>query len=73
MQNDHAQDRYDPPSVGSDFEEDRFSEINPGVVFRMEGRSTARQFRKVSDTNALDVKEQVEVTLDATQKVYVKS
>ena len=35
MANDHAKDRYDPPSVGSEFDEDRFSEINPGEVFRL--------------------------------------
>ena len=35
MSNDHAKDRYDPPSVGSEFDEDRFSEINPGEVFRL--------------------------------------
>ena len=32
MANDHAQDRYDPPKVGSEYEEEQFSEINPGVV-----------------------------------------
>ena len=33
MANDHAQDRYDPPSLGTEFEVDTFSEINPGVIF----------------------------------------
>ena len=35
MANDHAKDRYDPPAVGSEFEEDKFSEINPGEIFRL--------------------------------------
>ena len=35
MANDPAQDRYDPPSIGSEFEEDYFSEINPGELFRL--------------------------------------
>ena len=30
MANDPARDRYDPPKVGSEFDEDYFSEINPG-------------------------------------------
>ena len=34
MANDPAQDRYDPPKVGSEYEEDKFSEINPGELFR---------------------------------------
>ena len=29
MANDPAQDRYNPPAIGSEFEEDYFSEINP--------------------------------------------
>ena len=29
MANDPAHDRYNPPSIGSEFEEDYFSEITP--------------------------------------------
>ena len=30
--NDHAQDRYDPPSVGSEWEENFFSELNTKLL-----------------------------------------
>ena len=44
--NDHAQDRYDPPSVGSEWEEQFFSELNRGDVFRVLQIPTAKQYRK---------------------------
>ena len=31
MGNDHAQDRYDPPSVGSDFEQQVYGDIVAGL------------------------------------------
>ena len=42
MANDHAQDRYDPPKVGSEYEEEQFSEINPGELFRLFASNDAR-------------------------------
>tara|TARA_B100000287_G_C20166715_1_gene596503 strand:+ start:312 stop:536 length:225 start_codon:yes stop_codon:yes gene_type:complete len=71
--NDHAQDRYDPPSIGSDFEENFFGELNRGDVFRVLQTSTGKQYRKIDEGTALDVKEQKEIKLDASEKVYVKS
>ena len=35
MANDHAQDRYDPPGVGSDFEEHLYGDVVKGEVFRL--------------------------------------
>jgi len=71
--NDHAQDRYDPPKVGSDFDEDTFSEINPGNVFRKVPNSQGRQFRKLNENEAIDVVKQELVKFDSSTKVYVKS
>ena len=73
MANDHAQDRYDPPKVGTEFEEDQFSEINIGVVFRLYPNDDTKQYRKSNDSFALDLKEQIEVQLKADDRVYVKS
>tara|TARA_R100000008_G_scaffold19076_1_gene9779 strand:- start:131 stop:352 length:222 start_codon:yes stop_codon:yes gene_type:complete len=73
MSNDHAQDRYDPPKVGTEFEEDQFSEINIGVVFRLYPNDDTKQYRKSNDSFALDLKEQIEVQLKADDRVYVKS
>mgnify|MGYP000099691599 FL=1 len=73
MANDHAQDRYDPPKVGSEYEEDKFSEINPGELFRLFASNDAKMYRKSSDNFAFDIKEQVEIQFDSNEKVYVKS
>ena len=73
MSNDHAQDRYDPPSVGSDFEKDYFGDVNIGEVFRLRPDSQAKTFRKVKDGIAFDVKELKEVQLGDRDEIYVKS
>ena len=73
MSNDHAKDRYDPPSVGSEFDEDRFSEINPGEVFRLFRDNDSKIYRKTNDNFALDLKEGVEIQFDSKEKIYVKS
>ena len=74
MANDHARDRYDPPPIGTEFEEDRFSEINPGEIFRLQPLNESTSYRKVNDL----VGEEIgtvgsEVRFDAKTKVYVKS
>ena len=35
MANDHAQDRYDPPGVGSDFEQQVYGDVVKGEIFRI--------------------------------------
>tara|TARA_R100000008_G_scaffold65004_1_gene42018 strand:- start:14 stop:235 length:222 start_codon:yes stop_codon:yes gene_type:complete len=73
MANDHAQDRYDPPAIGSEFEKDYFGEVNIGEVFRLRPDSKAKTFRKVKDGIAFDVKELKEVQLGDRDEIYVKS
>jgi hypothetical protein len=73
MSNDHAKDRYAPPSLGSDFEKEYFGDVNIGEVFRLRPDSKAKSFRKVKDGIALDVKEQKEVQLTERDLIYVKS
>ena len=73
MANDHAQDRYDPPSVGSDWEEEYFGDVNIGEVFRLRPDSKAKSFRKVKDSVALDITESREIQLGNRDKIYVKS
>jgi len=73
MGNDHAQDRYDPPGVGSDFEEDYFGDVNIGEVFRLRPESKAKVFRKVKDGVAFDIKESKEIQLGLRDEIYVKS
>ena len=73
MANDPARDRYDPPKVGSEFEEDEFSEMNPGELFRLFPNNESKIYRKSSDNFAFDIKERVEIQFVAREKVYVKS
>ena len=75
MANDHAQDRYDPPKVGSEFEEDKFSEINPGEIFRLQPLNESTSYRKVNDLvgEEIGTTSRFEVRFDAKTKVYVKS
>ena len=42
MSNDHAQDRYDPPGVGSDFEKQIYGDIVAGEVFRITPNNSAK-------------------------------
>ena len=75
MANDHAQDRYDPPAVGSEFEEDKFSEINPGEIFRLQPLNESTSYRKVNDLVGEEIGTipRFEVRFDTNVKVYVKS
>ena len=73
MANDHAQDRYDPPKIGSDFDKEYFGDVNIGEVFRLRPDSTAKSFRKVKDGVAFDIKEGKEVSLEPRDAIYVKS
>ena len=73
MANDHAKDRYAPPSLGSDFEKEFFGDVNVGEVFRLKANSKAKVYRKVKDGVAFDIVERKEVTVEERQDIYVKS
>ena len=73
MANDPAQDRYNPPRVGSEFDVETFSEINPGELFRLFPDNRQKMYRKSGDNFAFDIKERVEIQFGARDKVYVKS
>ena len=73
MANDHAQDRYDPPKVGSDFDKEYFGDVNIGEVFRLFPQNDAKTFRKVKDGVAFDITESKEIQLKDRDEIYVKS
>ena len=73
MANNHAKDRYAPPSLGSDFEKDYFGDVNIGEVFRLRPENKAKSFRKVKDGVAFDISERKEVQLKPRDLIYVKS
>ena len=51
MANDHAQDRYDPPSTGSEFEEEKFSEVNPSTKVTEEFGYIAEKLKNIEDNS----------------------
>ena len=73
MANDHAKDRYDPPSVGSDFDEQLYGDVVQGEVFRLKPNNTEKSFRKVDETRCHDIVDNVTTVFDLKTKVYVKS
>jgi hypothetical protein len=73
MANDHAQDRYDPPGVGSDFDEHLYGDVVKGEVFRLKPLSRDKVYRKVDEYNCHDILENQTKQFDLKLKVYVKS
>ena len=55
--NDHAQDRYDPPGVGSDFEQQVYGDVVKGEVFRISPNNSAKKYRKIDETICHDIEE----------------
>ena len=70
---DSTLSRDDPPKVGSEFETEIFSEINPGELFRMKPHDQQVMYRKTNENTALELKTMREVQFDVRVKVYVKS
>ena len=58
MPNNQAQDRYNPPSVGNDFEEATFDSLNVGELFWLKPiiADEYHCYRKLSDLQAYDTK-----------------
>ena len=73
MSNDHAQDRYDPPSVGNDWEQQIYGDVVAGEVFRLEPKNDAKSYRKVDETRCHDIRENVTTQFNPLVKVYAKS
>ena len=71
--NNHAQDRYDPPSVGSDFEQQVYSDVVKGEIFRLDPKNSSKSYRKIDETICHDIVENLTTRFNADLKVYVKS
>ena len=71
--NNHAQDRYDPPSVGSDFEQQVYSDVVKGEIFRLDPRNSSKSYRKIDENICHDIVENLSTRFNADLKVYVKS
>ena len=73
MSNNHAQDRYDPPSVGSDFEQQVYGDVVKGEIFRLDPKNSSKSYRKIDETICHDIVENLTTRFNANLKVYVKS
>jgi len=72
MPNNPAQDAYNPDGVGSEFEEQEFSEVNIGEIFRLNATNSDQSlYRKENETQALDIKTSVMHNLAANTKIYI--
>ena len=71
--NNHAQDRYDPPGVGNDFEQQVYSDVVKGEIFRLDPKNSAKSYRKIDETICHDIVENLTTRFNADLKVYVKS
>ena len=71
--NNHAQDRYDPPSVGSDFEEQKYGDVVKGETFRLSPNNSSKIYRKIDETICHDIQENLPTRFNMDLKVYVKS
>lgn len=71
--NDHAQDRYDPPGVGSDFEQQVYGDVVKGEIFRLDPKNSSKSYRKIDETICHDIVENLTTRFNADLKVYVKS
>ena len=73
MPNNPAQDAYNPDGVGSEFEEQEFSEVNIGEIFRLNATNSDQSlYRKENETQALDIKTSVMHNLATNTKIYIK-
>ena len=74
MPNDPTTDRYNPASIGSEFEEHLFDDINIGEIFRLYDNNDAETqlYRKETETEAMNVKTRKVFAPDVKTVVYIK-
>ena len=74
MPNNPTEDRYNPTSMGSEFEEHLFDDINIGEIFRLydNNNEETQLYRKDTETEAMNVKTREVSVQDKRTKVYIK-
>ena len=73
MANDHAKGRYDPPGIGSEFEQQQYGDVVKGEIFRIAPNNSAKKYRKIDEMICHDIEENLTTRFNADLKVYVKS
>ena len=74
MPNDPTQDRYNPTSIGSEFEEHLFDDINIGEIFRLydNNNEETQLYRKETETEAMNVRTREVFVPEKRTTVYIK-
>ena len=74
MPNDPTQDRYNPSSIGSEFEEHLFDDINIGEIFRLydNNNEETQLYRKETETEAMNVRTREVFVPEKRTTVYIK-
>ena len=74
MPNDPTTDRYNPASIGSEFEEHLFDDINIGEIFRLydNNNEETQLYRKETEIEAMNVKTREVFAPDRRVAVYIK-
>ena len=75
MPNNPTTDRYNPASIGSEFEEHLFDDINIGEIFRLydNNNEETQLYRKETETEAMNVRTREFSSPDARAVVYIKT
>ena len=75
MPNNPTTDRYNPASIGSEFESHLFDDINIGEIFRLHDNNNeeTQLYRKETETEAVNVKTRETVEFSAKTVVYIKT
>jgi len=75
MANNPTQDLYNPNSIGSEFENHLFDDINIGEIFRLYDNNDAETqlYRKETETESMNVKTRETVEFSAKTVVYIKT
>ena len=59
--------------MGSDFEQQVYSDVVRGEIFRLEPKNSAKSYRKIDETICHDIVENLTTRFNMDLKVYVKS
>ena len=75
MANNPTQDLYNPNSIGSEFENHLFDDINIGEIFRLHDNNDAETqlYRKETETEAMNVKPREVSVQNKRVTVYIKT
>ena len=74
MPNNPTTDRYNPASIGSEFESHLFDDINIGEIFRLydNNNEETQLYRKETETEAMNVKTREGFIPGKRTTVYIK-